>query len=113
MTTMGEMKLEPDKVIARILARSTSQANGCRVWDAGRTTDGYGKIKVGKHRTFRAHRLMWLAKHGAIPAGKVVCHKCDNRACVEPSHLFLGSQSDNIKDAVAKGRHFTPWRNDA
>lgn len=103
----------PWKVIERLRARSTPNEKGCWIWDAGRTTDGYGKMKIGRHRTHRAHRLMWAARYGDIPAGKMVCHSCDDRACVNPDHLFLGTQSENIRDCVAKKRHFTPFRREA
>jgi hypothetical protein len=52
-----------------------------------------------------AHRLAWEEANGPIPAGMYVCHTCDVPACVNVEHLFLGSQSDNMKDMAAKGRH--------
>lgn len=75
----------------------------CWLWIANRNWAGYGLFKrEGKTRA--AHREAWRAAHGDIPAGLQVLHRCDNRACVNPAHLFLGSQKDNIQDCIAKGR---------
>ena len=65
--------------------------------------NGYGKVTVDG-KTWLAHRLMWTAKNGEIKDGLCVCHKCDNRKCINPDHLFLGSRFDNMQDMIAKGR---------
>ncbi len=77
--------------------------NKCWLW-LGATNTRYGMFWCGG-RQVKAHRFSWEMVHGPIPDGLLVCHRCDNPPCVNPSHLFLGSMSDNILDAVAKGRH--------
>lgn len=74
----------------------------CWEW-VGAKSGGYGSFGVEK-RILRAHRFMWAAVNGAIPAGMCICHRCDNPACVNPGHLFLGTNHDNVMDRVAKGR---------
>lgn len=75
---------------------------GCFEWKARRNSDGYGKITLGRY--FLAHRAAWWIHYGAVPEGLNVLHKCDNPACVNPDHLFLGTQNDNIQDMIRKGR---------
>jgi hypothetical protein len=83
------------------------QDSGCRVWQRAVNISGYGVLWFdGKPGT--AHRAAWIAEHGAIPDGQHVLHRCDNRRCIEPTHLFLGSNADNVADKVAKGRQFRP-----
>lgn len=70
--------------------------------------NGYGQVflgrEYGKLLRVYAHRLAWELTYGVIPAGQCVLHKCDNPRCVRPDHLFLGTQRDNIHDAIKKGR---------
>ncbi len=77
----------------------------CWEWTAFKNKDGYGYFKFQK-KTERAHRISWKLINGFIPKGLLVCHKCDNPGCVNPDHLFLGTNKDNKLDCVSKGRHF-------
>jgi hypothetical protein len=88
------------------------KTEGCWNW-RGYLSDGYGSVKVGSRsdgsrNTRRAHRVAWELQNGPVPDGLYVCHRCDNRACVRPDHLFLGTHSDNMRDAGAKGRLAPP-----
>lgn len=78
---------------------------GCWVWTGHRNDRGYG-VALRKGVRLRAHRLAWTFTRGPVPRGKMVLHTCDNPPCVRPSHLFIGTNQDNIDDMVAKGRSY-------
>lgn len=91
--------------------RSSSDIHGwiltkpCLLFDGPKVRGGYGKCCV--HGERRAHRASYKEFVGDIPKGMYVCHRCDVRNCIEPSHLFLGTQADNMADMVLKGRSKT------
>ncbi len=77
-------------------------STGCWVWPVTNPAQRYGWWKA--HGEIKAHRASWVLHNGAIPPGVQVLHKCDNPRCVNPAHLFLGTQQDNMDDMRAKGR---------
>jgi hypothetical protein len=78
----------------------------CWEWQAARRTAGYGAFKIGgrQGKIHNAHRIAWVLTHGEIEDELFVLHRCDNRPCCNPAHLFLGTQLDNMRDMFAKGR---------
>ena len=77
----------------------------CWEWTAARMDNGYGVVgRGGRSGMLLAHRASWMIHHGPIPEGMLVCHRCDVQPCVNPDHLFLGTQTDNLLDASRKGR---------
>jgi len=81
--------------------------NDCWEWQAGKNNKGYGRFHYlisGKRKYGQAHRFSWLLFVGKIPNGMLVCHSCDNPGCVNPKHLFIGSNQDNMDDRNRKNR---------
>jgi hypothetical protein len=94
----------PPTVVERFWSH-VIRTDTCWLWTGGGVGwNGYARVKVEGKRIF-VHRFSWSLANGPIPTGKVICHRCDVPLCVNPEHLFIGTQSDNIRDCVAKGRH--------
>jgi len=88
------------------------KTNGCWNWKASGRGVGYGAFRYNG-KIVDAHRMAYMLVNGPIPDNLLVCHTCDNRACVNPEHLFLGTYSDNMLDCSKKGRLYKrPVRND-
>jgi len=96
------MIVEPaEKFLSRIIPEPNT---GCWLWEGGsRGGKGYGQFNP-RGKNFAAHRFSYQLHVGEIPKGLSVLHKCDTPACVNPEHLFLGTQTDNMRDRAAKKR---------
>lgn len=99
--------MKPQNAEASFWRKVNRSAGPGSCWEwMGRKSRGYGSLtRKTPHGTFiRAHRYAWYLANGPIPDGMVICHKCDNPGCVNPAHLFIGTQDQNNKDRAAKGR---------
>jgi HNH endonuclease len=88
----------------KLFWKKVVKSDDCWEWTGYLDIGGYGRLNRGR-KVISAHRYSWILENGPIPDDLCVLHKCDNRKCVNPSHLFLGTRVDNIMDMVAKGRH--------
>lgn len=87
--------------------KKVEKTDGCWLWTGSKQTSGQGKKPYGSFRFkggWLAHRFSWILHKGPIPKDMLVCHHCDNHSCVNPKHLFLGTQQDNMDDMKNKGR---------
>lgn len=93
----------------RFMSKTQRSDNGCLIWKAGKYPNGYGMFWF-ESRNHSAHRWIYEYYNGEIGNNKLfVCHKCDTPVCVEISHLFLGTQTDNLKDCYNKQRRVSPY----
>lgn len=99
-------RLNAMNVEDRLWPRLRKEENGCWTWLGAKDWDGYGSLEAMGER--RAHRIAWLLTKGEIPDGLWVLHKCDNPACCNPEHLWLGTAADNNADCKKKGRAHGP-----
>ena len=81
-----------------------NELTGCIEWVSNKNKAGYGRLSVD-NKLWLAHRAAYFDKHGVIPDGMLVCHRCDNPSCINTDHLYLGTDFDNMKDKVHKKRH--------
>ena len=100
------MARPPQDEKARFLSKVKEVSSGCHEWQAGLHRDGYGKFQF-RGKTKQAHRVAYTLFVGSIPDERWILHKCDNRLCVNPEHLFLGDSIENIEDMDSKGRRGT------
>lgn len=94
-------------VVRRFFEKVRFAADGCWLWTGATIGPGYAQFRRGNrnHNVFAyGHHGAWILFRGPIPEGTAVLHSCDNRLCVNPDHLFLGTQQDNVDDMIAKGR---------
>lgn len=102
------MPRKPESIEVRFWRR-VIKSDGCWEWSGAMKENGYGSFSgfVKTDRGWRseyAHRASWLIHFGPVPVGSDVCHTCDNRKCVRPDHLWIGSRKENLNDMVLKGR---------
>ena len=88
----------------RFLAKVLVQQSGCHEWQSTFHRDGYGKFWFNGGQ-IQAHRMAWLIHRGDIPEGQWVLHRCDNRKCVNPEHLYLGDAKQNSQDRTTRLRY--------
>jgi hypothetical protein len=105
---MGEVEFGDPRLPARFWSKVIVSPSGCWLWAAAKDHRGYGRYSLNG-RDPAAHRVAHEALIGPIPDGLYVLHGCDTPSCVNPNHLRAGTQGDNLRECVDRGRH--PWAN--
>jgi hypothetical protein len=116
-STLIHAPRQPAKLVRLTPSRrfwsKVEKTSGCWNWTRQCNAAGYGifsRKEALRHYPRLAHRVAWEMTNGTIPDGMLVCHTCDNPACVRPDHLFLGTNLENARDKESKGRGFSPYR---
>src|SRR5436190_17812213 len=99
----SQMPLSADGVAERFSSNIKYSSDECWLWTGTLDRNGYGRFGIDGRQP-AAHRVSWRLHRGEIPVGLYVCHHCDVPGCVNPEHLFLGTQTDNMRDRTRKGR---------
>jgi len=98
----GYAKKENKEIYESFFWSKVNKTDGCWEWNRTPSKSGYGNV-VRRRKQISSHRASWEIHYGPIPNGLWVLHKCDNKLCVRPDHLYLGTNSDNQRDAVHRG----------
>lgn len=101
MTHRGPGKRTPEQ---RLLAKASLDEGGCLVWFGDKDSNGYGRLRHAGSKCYPAHRLMFELRKGPIPEGLKIRHTCDNPPCINPDHLIIGTQKQNVADMFERGR---------
>lgn len=102
-TGMGGVRVPTNKPLKLSESEYNLLRKSCKIFKGCKDSKGYGLKRV-EGKLYKAHRWLWEAFNGVIPARKIICHRCDRPACVNLDHLFLGTHQDNCNDKISKGR---------